>query len=891
MKARKRTLFFMIWAVLAMIGSILLWRFGARYTYQHPILIAENSQYTVVVDDNDRKTNVIRLDQNNHVTGRISYDRLEENAYHLASEVICGGDDWYLVENYNTIGSTDSRIGLYRLDFETQERVLLYEDLLPVLNETANAEEINAFPLDGRQFSLKDGAFYIQTGGTSFDGQTYYILLFRLENGVCSLEQTVQTPFYVKDVADLGGEWVVLPENSVGLYYGEQSLSLEDYSMLVTSDEGCVYGINQSSGVIQQVMEGDDTLQTNQMFLLNQLGQYGLDIRGIRSLDMVDESNFSAAYFDLGTPCLLMGRNGNLEIHSASATVSMPVLVLWCVLLTLSVGLVQLGVILAVRQIRRRGSVVVKILATLVPVMVLISACSTLLVAWLLQEYNIRQDQATMAAIGQEVHALGIHEDAALLEPLYTALESLDSPQEEAAYELYTKMYYDLARINENLAMQPNVLDLSSSQELSNQLRLSVEFYALDRETGIYYGVCTQADLRPFDYWMAPGQAELFREQIRQGGQELFEYYSAGDQKLSGIIYPARQENGEVNGFYLISADPIEGDNRISQIIRQFAVYQLILCILLLLLFTPIIFFSLRPLSVLRGKARQLTRGTFPDLDPPAGKLSNEIRELNETFRRLTAYVQDNMERMIRLQKLSRAYFSKQILQLLGKTSVSQLNFHESVTCPLYIAYLKPGLRTFSEIQTLVRQSVPMLESCDGFFGSVSDDEIVMVSKQSTLFYVAAAMAQERKDLRVAFDYTPVTVCIAGTEAEYRFLITPENENRKNTLCTYRDAFGCRLLAFAGAVPQGQKELNSRLVAQMDREMLVEFFLDAFSNPYRLGQQDLEQGVRLFFAGELDRARSSFVQALRYLPRDTVALYYIALIDAQGTQAQKGEYV
>src|SRR5699024_5910580 len=145
------------------------------------------------------------------------------------------------------------------------------------------------------------------------------------------------------------------------------------------------------------------------------------------------------------------------------------------------------------------------------------------------------------------------------------------------------------------------------------------------------------------------------------------------------------------------------------------------------------------------------------------------------------------------------------------------------------------------------------------------------------------------KDLRVAFDYTPVTVCVAGTGEEYRFLIMPENENRRNTLCTYRDAFQCRLLAFTSAVPQGQKELNSRLVAQMDRQMLVEFFLDAFSNPYRLGQRDLEQGVHLFFAGELDRARSSLIQALRCLPWDPVALYYIALIDAQSDQARKGE--
>ena len=87
MKAGKRTIFFLIWAVLAVTGCILLWRFGARYTYQHPILIAENGAYTVVVDDNERQTNLIQLDRNNRVVSRISYDRLDEDVYHMAWEL------------------------------------------------------------------------------------------------------------------------------------------------------------------------------------------------------------------------------------------------------------------------------------------------------------------------------------------------------------------------------------------------------------------------------------------------------------------------------------------------------------------------------------------------------------------------------------------------------------------------------------------------------------------------------------------------------------------------------------------------------------------------------------------------------------------------------------
>ena len=77
---------------------------------------------------------------------------------------------------------------------------------------------------------------------------------------------------------------------------------------------------------------------------------------------------------------------------------------------------------------------------------------------------------------------------------------------------------------------------------------------------------------------------------------------------------------------------------------------------------------------------------------------------------------------------MSKAYFSKQILALFHKKSVAQLTLEEKETLPLYIAYLNIGERTFDEIQKMTKKLIGWMEPCDGFFASVTGEEIVLVS-------------------------------------------------------------------------------------------------------------------------------------------------------------------
>lgn len=44
------------------------------------------------------------------------------------------------------------------------------------------------------------------------------------------------------------------------------------------------------------------------------------------------------------------------------------------------------------------------------------------------------------------------------------------------------------------------------------------------------------------------------------------------------------------------------------------------------------------------------------------------------------------------------------------------------------------------------------MEPCDGFFASVTGEEIVLVSQKASLFYAAAAAAQEDPNVYIAFD-------------------------------------------------------------------------------------------------------------------------------------------
>lgn len=883
MKAKRWFLLLVVWILSSVMGCILITQYAAKYMYQHPFLIQTNGSDTVVVDDNDQQTNILKLNDKNQVVGKISYDRLEDGAYHLAWRLFQGEDAWYLVDCYNRIGGSTDHFSLYYLDFEKKEMVLLYQDFQSMIEEAAASEEITAYVDGYMRMTVEDDALYLHVSGLDSDLNSF-VLTFRFQNGKCTLDKKVACDQLPQDGISDGDAGVFLYQIVSGIYYKNQQLSEDNFSHLVTSEEGNIYAINQSANVIEQVVIKGAELQIDRDWSLNRLSDNGLSLRGVRSLSIVDEENYAAAYYDRDMPCILLSQKDTLHIYDSSQTMNMLTVVLCCILLCLGLCLIEVGGFFLLRYLWGHGSVVVKILSALLPVMLLVSGGSIWVIASLLSQHNEQQNQNTMKAIAQEVNSLGVHQK---IEDFHAYLEGNGEYMDND----YLDLVNNVMQFSNDLSALPAIWDETREQEVSNQYRCSVSYYGLDRQTNTYFCVYGDASYVPLNESMASGELEFFLGAIENDTAQLFEYYNKYNQKISCLISPSRLEDGTINGFYLIAADQVEGNNQITQLTQHFALYQVLLCVLLLLLFTPIIYFSLKPLSNLRKKANLLMQGKMPTFSPPRKGVQNEISDLANTFQQLTEQVGENVGEMRHLQGLSKAYFSPQILKLLGKESVAQLYFNESVTLPLYIAYIHTERNTFERMQQLTQKLIAWLEPCDGFFASVTWHEIVLVSQKDSLFYAAAAAAQEEVDLRIAFDYSPVVIKVLGAEPEYRFLVTPENKNRSESLCMYRDALHCRLLATEGSFPMEESELSFRKVGLLDQQGLMECFLDSFANRYRLGQKDLEKGVEQFFRGEILLARGSFVQALRYQPGDPVAIYYIKLIDAQINQMQKEEHL
>lgn len=883
MKSKRWFFLLVVWVLSSVMGCILITQYAAKYTYQHPFLIQTNGLDTVVVDDNDQRTNILKLNDQNQVVGKISYDRLKGGAYHLAWKLFQGENAWYLAEFNNEIGESSGQVDLYYLDFEKQEMVLLCQDLESTLKEAVGSEKMEIYVNMYFQMTVQDDALYLHVMGVESD--TYhFVLTFQFQNGTYKLDKKVACTMPLRDGITSGDTGVFLYQVLSGVFYKDQQLSSDNYSKLVASEEGNIYAVNQTTDLIEQVVIENADLQINQDWSLNRLSNKGLSLRGVRSLSIINEENYAAAYYDMDMPRILLSQEDTLHVYGSSQMMDMFTVVLCCVLLCLGLCVVEVGGFFLIRYLWGHGSVVVKILAALIPVMLLVSSGSIWVTSSLLSKYNEEQDRTTMNAIAQEVDALGAHQK---ISDFHIYLENQVASMDES----YMNLTNTLMQFSNNIATLPSIWDQEKGEEISNENRCVITYYGLDRQENTYFCVYGNSFYMPLNETMAPRELEFFLDAVEQGTAQVFEYYSETNQKFSGLIYPSRLEDGTINGFYLIYKDQVEGENQITQITQHFVLYQLLLCALLLLLFTPIIYFSLKPLSNLRKKANLLMQGKMPSFSAPHKGVQNEISDLSLTFQRLAEQVGDNMAKMRHLQGLSKAYFSPQILKILGKESVAQLYFDESVTLPLYVAYIHTERNTFDRMQQLTKKLISWLEPCDGFFASVTWHEIVLVSQKNTLFYAAAAAAQEEVDLRIAFDYTPVVIKVLGAEPEYRFLVTPENKNRAESLCMYRDALHCRLLATEGSFPMEQSELSFRKVGLLDQQGLMECFLDSFAHCYRLGQKDLEKGVGQFFRGELLLARASFIQALRFQPGDPVAIYYIELIDAQINQMQKEEHL
>lgn len=884
---KKRWLFLLfLWIVSSVAGCWFLHRYVANYTYHHPFLIGRDEDYVVVVDDNDEQTNILKLNEENRIVGKISYDRMEGGKHHLAWKLIQGDEGWYFVDFYNIIGETDDCFDLYYLDFQQREMLLLYENLETMVKEQAAQRGISAY-IDRRADITTEGdVLYFYAIGTTENGD-YWDLSFALKDGTCTLEQV--TPISAPLLRNIkwGDIRISLYDGLRGIYSDGQQLSSDHYSDLLTSKEGFVYAVNQTDCVVERVLPGEKKLQINWESPLNRLWEYDLSLRGVGDLSMVDEENFAAAYYDLDMPRVLVEWDGQFHIYDSSQVVATPVFILWCVVLVLVLGALELGICFLARYLWNHGSVVVKILSAMIPTMALLSCGSIWLVSVLLTQYHQQQDQQTMEAIAQELHSYGVHQT---IEDFHIIIEGLEQNDFTMLEDYYT-MFYDLRTLSLQLYEEPAIWDADAEQEFSNQYHCTIEYYGLDRQDNAYYSIYGPYSMLPLDQWMAPRELEFFLDTIAADTDQMFTYYSETNQKFMGLILPSRLEDGTINGFYLILGDRIEGDNQVKQVIYRFAFWQIVFCALLVLLLAPVIYFSLKPLSSLRRMAKQLTLGELPQLTPPREGVRNEITDLEDTFRQLAEQFGDSIQQLGYLQDLSKAYFSKQILALFHKKSVAQLTLEEKETLPLYIAYLNIGERTFDEIQKMTKKLIGWMEPCDGFFASVTGEEIVLVSQKASLFYAAAAAAQEDPNVYIAFDHTPVTVQVLGVNEEYRFLVFPEDQNRKEALCAYRDGMRCRVLAVEGSFPLEQEKWSFRKVGLLDCQGLMECFLDSSANQYRIGQQDLERGVEQFFRGQYILARSSFIQALCRYPQDHAALYYIRLIDAQTGGLQKEEQV
>ena len=597
----------------------------------------------------------------------------------------------------------------------------------------------------------------------------------------------------------------------------------------------------------------------------------------MRTVDIQDSNNYLAGYYDEDNCQLLVCQDGEQTVLDRVGMMSSLEFWLWCLLVIAIVGAIEFGLWLFVRYLRRYASVTMKIVATVIPLALVCSMGFILVISALVDQNNRAQTNQSMESVARSVDAAGWIDG---ITDYHNTVEGLplDDPQ---------MLEFLLALQGINLTQNQNIQYTDTQQKvqtLTNHSMYSISFFGKDQTNGKYY--CLFGDLM-MNYYLEDISGfeevqQVYRILESRQPQPITLYDILG-QHLSCICYPVVQDNGQVTGFYLVEASQPESDSTLYLLLGWLALYEFVLSVAVVLLFSLIVFFSFKPMARLRRKAQILMGGNLPKADLVLKKNMDEISELSLTFQELSQQVGANMTRMTQLQQLSQAYFSQYILELFGKSSVAQLNFEESLTCPLYCASLRwdPGTLEFDQIHRRVRDLSGFLADCHGFFGSITGEEIHLLSRQKGLFQVAAFAAQEYPDFRVVFDYVPVTVQILGRYPEYRFGIVPEQENRYDLLCNYSDTLNCRLLASQTSFRSEDTSLFFRCVGVVDSQRLYEFFFDLQDSGYKISQTCLEQGVDYYVQGRWKQARNLFVQALQWEPEDRAAKYYIDLIDRQ----------
>lgn len=415
-----------------------------------------------------------------------------------------------------------------------------------------------------------------------------------------------------------------------------------------------------------------------------------------------------------------------------------------------------------------------------------------------------------------------------------------------------------------------------------------------------FLGVC--ATLERDQFYNAASMSPLFREfpdatvqqireQLAEGG--AVDFYRDGVRYIS-YFQPVQNGSGEILG--MVEAR-VEGDwtGQADTVLRPVGILLAAAAVTVLWLLL-VLARTFRPLKELQRCINAIAAG---DWNVKARISSqDELAEIGESFNQMTERLNQYISGMVRLNNEYIKFIPRELFQMVGKNSVSDLSLGDRQTARvsmLYVTFLSQGDNPDSEerfqemnqyfdpIFQVVDRNHGVIQRFDGagvtalFPGQTQDALNAAISLKGIL---AGGIGALNASMLIAADQTLVGV--AGNEKRQTIAALSPTIQNAHELQSRMKEMGARYVLTGQAMEgiTGDIYFNCREIGggAESRETFYEFLdgMEPYEKKlYLVTREEFEKGVHAFQAGRYPEARKHFASVLQVNEQDRAAMYYL----------------
>lgn len=380
--------------------------------------------------------------------------------------------------------------------------------------------------------------------------------------------------------------------------------------------------------------------------------------------------------------------------------------------------------------------------------------------------------------------------------------------------------------------------------------------------------------------------AEKISRAIESGSAEYCRIYDDDLERVFLISPTFFSEDGSVNGVFLYSVSAVEVNYDTKKLLWRLTVYKLILSAVIVLLFTLSAVFPLRGLKKLQKKSADYLSGAYtPGIkaQKKRGSCVNEIDIISEKFDELLNFVYNDFNEIDNLRKANAAYFSDVILRIFNKKTINSIKFGESAAVEAYCikALLPKKYSEFDRMNCLLTALGKILKEYNAFAADIDNTELSIYSLEPGALNVLFFLREYDNGIIAAADKCYIDISIINIGGSRRFYIIREDGRREeilmNTLINTKSA----VVVTESALDSRGGDLSKICVGMVDNQFIYEIS-DGVRKRFVNSIRDyLKNGIELYFNGDHIAAREMFVMILKLQQDNSVARYYINLLDGE----------